>query len=164
MPLAHTRLLVINFPECYRFYRDILQLRPSWGDEADSYASFTQGGDGKIVLAVFGRPAMSEVVGTAHLPLDPPAQDRSLLIFQVEDLDATVKRLAQQDVRFVLEPTDFRIGASAALICGTLMESHRNSAAHSRLPTVLTGCGKRMRSGKPGTGDAKEPRLPKKRY
>ncbi len=107
MPLAHTRLLVINFPECYRFYRDILQLRPSWGDEADSYASFTQGGDGKIVLAIYGRQAMSEVVGTAHLPLDPPAQDRSLLIFQVEDLDATVKRMEQQGVRFVLEPTDF---------------------------------------------------------
>src|SRR5512143_561167 len=95
MPLTHTRLLVENFPACFRFYRDILQLNPKWGDEADSYASFTQPPDGKVVLAIFRRQSMSEVVGTLALPLSAPAQDRFMLILEVEDVDAAVAQMKQ---------------------------------------------------------------------
>src|SRR5574341_328939 len=107
MPLDHTRLLAVKFPECFRFYRDILQLQPSWGDEADRYASFTQAQDGKIVLALFRRQTMSEVVGTSNLPFDPLVQDRTMLIFQVEEVDATVVKIKQQGIEFVKEPMDF---------------------------------------------------------
>ncbi len=105
MLLAHTRLLVINFPACFRFYRDVLGLRPSWGNENDAYASFAQGG--KLVLALFRRQEMAKIVKTSDLPLDPPVQDRSMLIFQVPDVDAAVLQLKQQGVRFVVEPVDF---------------------------------------------------------
>ncbi len=105
MPFAHTRLLVVNFPACFRFYRDVLGLRPSWGDENDAYASFAQ--EGKLVLALFRRQEMAKVVGTSDLPLNPPAQDHTVLVFQVPDVDAAVLQLEQQGVEFVAEPADF---------------------------------------------------------
>jgi lactoylglutathione lyase len=40
MKIDHVRLLVVNFVECFRFYRDVIGLKVLWGDEADSYASF----------------------------------------------------------------------------------------------------------------------------
>jgi lactoylglutathione lyase len=108
MKLTHTRLLVIKFPECFRFYRDILQLKPSWGDENDSYASFTQGqDDATIVLAIFRRQGMSEVLGTDTLLLNPPIQDHSMLIVEVEDLDDTVEKMRGQGVKFIKGPTSF---------------------------------------------------------
>jgi catechol 2,3-dioxygenase-like lactoylglutathione lyase family enzyme len=107
MPPIHTRLLVTDFPACFRFYRDILQLRPTWGDEADRYASFTQTPGGEIVLALYSRQHMAEVVGTSSLPVDNPVQDKNVLIFSLPDLDAMVSRLQQQGVAFVKGPTDF---------------------------------------------------------
>lgn len=108
MKLAHTRLLVVNFPECFRFYRDVLQLKPSWGDENDSYASFTQGqDDDRIVLAIFLRHSMAEVLETDPLPLNPLGQDKSMLIVEVGDLDAAVERIQQQGVKFLKGPTSF---------------------------------------------------------
>ena len=106
-PLTHMRLLVVNFSECFRFYRDVLQLRPHWGDEADSYASFTQGQDDKVALAIFSRQSMSVVLGTDALPLDPPGQDTYMLIFEVGDVDAEVARIRQMGVKIEQEPTNF---------------------------------------------------------
>jgi catechol 2,3-dioxygenase-like lactoylglutathione lyase family enzyme len=103
----HTRLLVTNFPACFKFYRDVLELQPLWGDEHDRYASFTRTQGGEIVLALYRRQEMAEVLGTGNLPLDLPAQDSSMLIFPVEDVDGMVVRLQQQGVTVVREPADF---------------------------------------------------------
>ncbi len=113
MLLTHTRLLVANFPACFRFYRDILQMRPTWGDEADSYASFTHGQDAlgqnaqEPSLAIFQREAMSETIGTSNLPLDAAAQDRFMLIVRVADVDAEVERIRKLGVKILQEPRDF---------------------------------------------------------
>jgi catechol 2,3-dioxygenase-like lactoylglutathione lyase family enzyme len=107
MKLNHTRLLVNNFPACFRFYRQVMQLEPSWGDENDSYASFTQAGQASIVLALFRRPEMAKVVGRADWPGDAQAQDRHMLIFTVANLDETVEKLKKQKVQFVTDPMDF---------------------------------------------------------
>jgi catechol 2,3-dioxygenase-like lactoylglutathione lyase family enzyme len=107
MPLLHTRLLVSNFPACFRFYRDILHLKPSWGDEADSYASFTQEGEERIVLAIFNQQAMAEVVGRGDWPPAARTQDQGVLIFQVSNLDIEVEKLKQQGVQVVAGPADF---------------------------------------------------------
>lgn len=107
MPIQHTRLLVHNFAECFRFYRDALGLTVTWGDEEDSYASFTDGeGDGPT-LALFRRQAMAEVVGSAKLPSDAFCQDRFMLIIQVEDVDATVDKLRERGVQLTVGPQDF---------------------------------------------------------
>ncbi len=108
MPLTHTRLLVTHFAACFRFYRDALQMRPTWGDEADSYASFTQGqADNGHVLAIFRRESMSEAVGTTHLPLESAAQDRFMLIVEVANVDAEVERIRSLSVEILQEPRNF---------------------------------------------------------
>ena len=35
----HIRLLVSNFPACFRFYRDVLDFTPTFGAEDDVYLS-----------------------------------------------------------------------------------------------------------------------------
>jgi lactoylglutathione lyase len=35
-----TRLLVTNFKECFRFYRDVMRFNPNFGTEDDTYADF----------------------------------------------------------------------------------------------------------------------------
>jgi catechol 2,3-dioxygenase-like lactoylglutathione lyase family enzyme len=107
MKFDHPRLLVANFPECFRFYRDLMELKVTWGDENDSYGSFTDREGKESVLALFNRQAMAEVVGTNDLPLDASAQDRVALIFTVDDVDSTVEQLKSQSVSIVLEPRDY---------------------------------------------------------
>jgi len=106
MSLKHigTRLLVSNFRESFVFYRDILGFTPSFGDENDVYADFDANG---VPLALFQRELMAQAVGTADHPVPATAdQDRFALIFTVEDVDKTYRRLQSKGVRFVTEPQD----------------------------------------------------------
>jgi len=59
------------------------------------------------VLAIFNQQAQAEAIGTGGLPSNPPAQDRSMLIFNVADVDAVVERIRQQGVKIVVEPTNY---------------------------------------------------------
>lgn len=107
MHLDHPRLLITNFAQCFRFYRDVMGFKATWGSEETSYASFMeQNGEG-TTLALFQRRAMAEVVGTAELPSDTPCQDRVVLIFQVQNVDAAVERLRGRGAQIVREPQDF---------------------------------------------------------
>lgn len=107
MSFEHPRLLVNNFAACFLFYRDVMGLEVSWGSEDDSYASFTEHKDKEIVLALFKRQGMAEVVGTADLPSEAECQDRLALIVSVEDVDATCKDLTSQGIEFIASPQDF---------------------------------------------------------
>ncbi len=107
MRVEHTRLLVSNFGACFRFYRDVMGLTVTWGDEEDSYASFTDREGNGPTLALFRRQAMAEVIGTAKLPPDAFCQDRFMLIVQVDDVDDTVEELGDRGVQFELGPQDF---------------------------------------------------------
>ncbi|MBL8165563.1 MAG: VOC family protein [Anaerolineae bacterium] len=107
MHLGHVRLLVMDFAACFRFYRDVMGFTPSWGDEADSYASFVEHAGGGVVLALFGRQAMAEAMATDKLPADAACQDRAVLIVEVEDVDTLVKELRQRGVRPAVEPKDY---------------------------------------------------------
>ncbi|MFB0567171.1 MAG: VOC family protein [Candidatus Bathyarchaeia archaeon] len=104
MRLDYVRLLVTNFDACFRFYRDVMGFKVTWGEEGDRYASFSLGD--RTALSLFQRQAMAEVVGTTDLPVDVVSQDRIMFIFGVENLDATVKKLRERGVQFVTEPKD----------------------------------------------------------
>ncbi len=107
MILSHVRLLVANFAACYRFYRDVFQLHPHWGDENGGYASFHQHQPDQVTLALFDRTAMSATIGTDALPLDATCQDRSMLIFEVENVDAEVERMRAMGVKIEFGPQTF---------------------------------------------------------
>lgn len=107
MAAVHTRLLVSKFAECVRFYRDILGLTLRWGDENSGYASFEQGSGGDPLLALFQRQEMSAAIGTAELPLDAQSQDKVMLVFGVEDVDAEVDRIRKLGWKIEHDPRNF---------------------------------------------------------
>ena len=83
--LTHVRLLVDDVFACFRFYREVLGLTPTWGAEGEDYVDFDTGGGS--TLAIMRRTGQSEVV-----PLRD-AGDGAMLIFGVDDLDAAIERL-----------------------------------------------------------------------
>ena len=86
MKLSQVRLLVDDFPGCFRFLRDTLGLEPGFGAEGEDYASFSAG-DGTIAL--FRRVGQNAVVG-----LRAPG-DSALVVLEVDDVDAEASRLGE---------------------------------------------------------------------
>jgi lactoylglutathione lyase len=90
MRYDYTRLLVVDFPACFRFYRDVIGLTPHLGGETDTYAEFETGA---TRIALFDRAEMSAAVGTSALPAQLEAQDAVCIVFGVDDLDEAERRL-----------------------------------------------------------------------
>ena len=104
MPLAfsYIRLLVRDYPACFRFYRDVLGLEPTFGDEDSGYADFRTG---DVSLALFDRGEMMQAIAMApSTTVEGP--DRVALIFGAESVDESVADLEGKGVRFVAPPTD----------------------------------------------------------
>ncbi len=101
--LTHIRLLVTDFPACFRFYRDVLGFEVLWGEEDGRYADFKAG---DAMIALYDRRLMAEAVGATGKPVAADAQDRAALIFAVDDVDAAFEQLRGRGVRFVTEPQD----------------------------------------------------------
>ena len=107
MKIDHVRLLVVNFVECFRFYRDIIGLTVLWGNEADAYASFVSQAGEMSNIALFKREAMAEAIGASTLPLEAACQDRAMLIIGVADVDAEYRRMQKLGVTLAAEPKDY---------------------------------------------------------
>jgi catechol 2,3-dioxygenase-like lactoylglutathione lyase family enzyme len=95
------RLLVVDFEACFRFYRDVMGLRVTWGEEREAYASYVS--EGGASLSLFKKEVQAEALGTSNLPEGSVVQDRMALIFAVDDLDITVKSLKERNVEFITE-------------------------------------------------------------
>jgi lactoylglutathione lyase len=67
LKFTHVRLLVKNYEECFRFYRDVLGFEVGWGDEKSMYADFKTG-EG-AVIALFARTHMAKAIGTPSIPI-----------------------------------------------------------------------------------------------
>jgi len=100
---AFTRLLVRDFPACFRFYRDALGFAVAYGEVTGVYADFQTG---EVTIALFDRGQMAEAVGTSALPATATGQDIVALCFAVENVDQTCEDLRAKDVAFVTEPQD----------------------------------------------------------
>lgn len=99
---THTRLLVSDYRECFRFYRDVMGFEVGWGDEESQYADFETG---DATLALFGREAMADAVGTAERPVATHHQDEVVLVFRVASVDDTYEQLRER-IEFVTDPHD----------------------------------------------------------
>ena len=97
----HIRLLVDNFPACFRFYRDTLGFSPAFGTEDDVYADFETGGQG---IALFARSLMAEAVGRDDTSVK--AQDAAVLVLATKNVDEAADALRAKGVTLVTEPTD----------------------------------------------------------
>ena len=96
MTFSQVRLLVDDAAAAFRFYRDELGLRPSFGEEGESYASFDAGGG---TVAIFDREAQNAVS-----PLRAPG-DGTVLVLDVDDVDTWASRL---EGRVVAGPAEQR--------------------------------------------------------
>ncbi|MGW3469250.1 VOC family protein [Saccharopolyspora sp. NPDC000995] len=83
MELSQVRLLVADFPSCYRFYRDVLRLKPQFEAPDGPYAKFSPDG-GTAAIALQDRAQMTEVLGELG---EPPTAYRSLVVLRLDDLD-----------------------------------------------------------------------------
>ena len=103
MQYDQTRLLVNDFPACFRFYRDVIGLTSSNSDENVDYASFYNGATG---IALFKRQGMVEAIGGTDTPFNAASDDRVAIVFSVDNVDDTYQQLQGQGIKFVAAPTD----------------------------------------------------------
>ncbi len=99
--LTHARLLVRDFPACFRFYRDVIGLTPTLGQEDDVYAEFESD---NAILALFRAELMSEALGENTAAA--PNGDRVVVSFDVEDVDAAFEAMRARGAAVVAPPTD----------------------------------------------------------
>lgn len=103
MKYTFTRLLVENFKECFRFYRDVMGFQPGFGTEDDTYADFVVG---ETNISLFDKNEMSQNLGTLDKPARADSQDHICLVFGVENVDEFCRTLTAKGVLLVAQPTN----------------------------------------------------------
>ncbi len=118
MKFSQVRLLVDDFGAAFQFYRDELGLEPTFGEEPP-YASF-RAGDGAV--AIFERSGQQEAAELRD------AGDSTLLVLEVDDVDAEVERLGDRVVGGPIDRSDW--GGRVAYLrdpSGNLIELFQSS-------------------------------------
>lgn len=99
LKLDNTRLLVDHIEVCRDFYKNKLGLSERIAVAEGVYYVFaTDGGS----LALYKRELMESVGGVA-ISSEKKA-DKAVLVFSVEDVDATYKELTAKGIQFIREP------------------------------------------------------------
>jgi predicted enzyme related to lactoylglutathione lyase len=92
LELAQVRLLVSDFPACYRFYAEVLGLKPQSGAAEGPYEKFSPA-TGSAGIAIQDRAMMAEVLGELG---DSATGHRSLVVLRVDDLDAYCEQITSR--------------------------------------------------------------------
>lgn len=100
MEFAQVRLLVSDFAACYRFYADVLGLKPQSGAEQGPYEKFSPA-TGSAGIAIQDRAMMAEVLGELGATANG---HRSLVALRVDDLDTMCARITAHGVALVNGP------------------------------------------------------------
>lgn len=98
MRLTEVRVSTGDQGASFRFWREVMGLEPSFGEETSEYAAFSAGRD-QVSVALFGRKHMAEAIGGQ----DPGGV---VLSFEVADVDEAAARLRARGATLVAEPTD----------------------------------------------------------
>lgn len=100
MELVQVRLLVDDFPVMFRFYRDVLGLKPQVDDERGPYGKLSPP-SGNAAIALQSRAHFQETLPTVAAG----AADKMLLALKVDDLDATVATLRARGAAPLSQPS-----------------------------------------------------------
>lgn len=100
MELAQVRLLVTDFAAAYRFYADVLGLKPQSGATQGPYEKFSSA-TGSAGIALQDRAMMAEVLGELG---DEAVGHRSLVVLRVDDLDAYCAELTARGATLLHGP------------------------------------------------------------
>ncbi|OIJ64714.1 VOC family protein [Streptomyces mangrovisoli] len=100
MELAQVRLLVSDFAACYRFYGEVLGLKPQSGAEGGPYEKFSPA-TGSAGIALQDRSMMAEVLGELG---DSATGHRSLVVLRIDDLDTYCETIAARGAEILHGP------------------------------------------------------------
>ena len=104
MSVSHFRLLVSDFEDTFRFYREVVNLPTTYSADAKGpYAEFELGGD--KYLALFDRALMLDAVGRPS-DSERSVDDHAVLCVSVEDVDREALRLQTLGVELEAPPLD----------------------------------------------------------
>ncbi|WP_029902410.1 VOC family protein [Prevotella sp. 10(H)] len=104
MKFTNVRLLVKDYRKCFNFYTQQLGFEAAW-DVEECYASFKVA-DGIEGLAIFTSDMMAPVVGNADKMQPVGFREKSMVSFQVDNVDETYHTLLAKGIKFINEPTD----------------------------------------------------------
>ena len=105
MKFSNVRLLVKDYKTCFRFYTGKLGLEPAWGDEEGCYASFKVA-EGIEGFAIFVSDFMAPAVGNAEKTQPTGYREKSMISFEVENVDDTYQTFLAKGIEFINQPTD----------------------------------------------------------
>jgi catechol 2,3-dioxygenase-like lactoylglutathione lyase family enzyme len=105
MKFSNVRLLVKDYQKCFKFYTEKLGLEPLWGDENGCYASFKVA-EGIEGLAIFVSDLMAPAVGNVEKTQPSGYREKSMISFEVENVDDTYQSFLSEGVDFVNQPMD----------------------------------------------------------
>ena len=105
MKFSNVRLLVKDYKKCFKFYAEQLGLEPLWGDENGCYAAFKVA-DGIEGFAIFFSDFMASVVGNDEKTQPIDYREKSMVVFEVENVDDTYQSFLEKGINFINEPTD----------------------------------------------------------
>ncbi|MER5787002.1 VOC family protein [Streptomyces sp. NPDC001980] len=115
MELAQVRLLVTDFAACYRFYAEVLGLKPQSGASEGPYEKFSPHA-GSAGIALQDRAMMAAILGELG---DAVTGHRSLVVLRVDDLDTYCEQI---------------VGRGAVLLHGPAAMTDRMRVAHLKDP------------------------------
>lgn len=104
MKFSNVRLLVKDYHKCFEFYTRQLGLEAAW-DIEECYASFKVA-DGIEGFAMFTSDLMAPVVGNADKMQPAGFREKSMISFEVDNVDESYKTLSTQGLKFINEPMD----------------------------------------------------------
>ncbi|WP_330457780.1 VOC family protein [Streptomyces sp. NBC_00820] len=100
MELAQVRLLVTDFAACYRFYAEVLGLRPQSGATEGPYEKFSPHA-GSAGIALQGRETMAGLLDELG---ETATGHRSLVVLRVDDLDAYCEQITSRGATLLRAP------------------------------------------------------------
>jgi len=104
MKFNNVRLLVKDYKKCFEFYTEKLGLEAAWNLEG-CYASFKVA-EGIEGLAIFVSDFMAPAVGNAEKTQPSGYREKSMISFEVENVDKTYQTFLEKGVDFINQPTD----------------------------------------------------------
>jgi len=105
MKFSNVRLLVKDYKKCFKFYTEKLGLEPVWGDENGPYANFKVA-EGIEGFAIFVSDFMAPAVGNADKTQPSGYREKSMVSFEVENVDETYQALLTKGINFINQPMD----------------------------------------------------------
>ncbi|GHO97194.1 hypothetical protein KSF_072420 [Reticulibacter mediterranei] len=99
MKFINVRLMVDHFAESIHFWQDLMGFQLKYRDEGMGYAYFETGSAGVELVSRTGSLAASEEI--------VPVDGQTIMVFQVDDINATYADLVQRGAVSVSKPQDY---------------------------------------------------------